>query len=307
LNILESSQFGWNVYKTSSILSDSSTISFNMGNGTVSITKGELSSIFRGLLANNGASMAGNGSGMAVTDLSEKDALTKYALALPLQGINSDNMKIASILASILTNPTEDQKLLIDSITSLLSNVDKLEKEGKGAASPELKKATDDLVQMVAALLITQAIPDLLKEGDAANIKNTFTDLNDRKTKIFLEYNEMVKPYYDEIKDLLAKNMALLQLNNIIAKNMMENEIAKLDPSELGKIIDKIRKLEKKSFEEDYILQQESKYHKKYMESANKILGEKMKLLMKDFTRRIYTILDNAGAVNKKQQAQKGK
>ena len=212
------------------------------------------------------------------------------ALSILVKDFNAQEMEIALKLASILKNPTEDQKLILDTIQALLTETEKAINE---SGSPELKKASDDLLQMVAAVLIAQAMPDLLKEGDVSGIKNIFLELNSSKVKIMLEYNEAVNPYYSEIKHVLSKNIALLQLNNIVSKGMISEELARLEPSEIDKILEKLRKASDKSFEAEYILQQEAKLRKAYIEPNKRVLEEKMKTMMKEFTQRLSGILES--------------
>jgi len=198
-------------------------------------------------------------------------------------------MKIASVLASIIRNPAEDQKLILDTMQSLLAET---EKAVNKSDSPELKKASDDLLQMVASILIAQAIPDLLNEGDVSNIKSIFAELNDKKGRIFLEYNDSTKPYYDNIVKEMSKNMSILQLKDILSGTMTKKELENMPRNELDKVLEKLRQAKDRSFEEEYILQQESKYRKAYIEPNKKVFEDKMKGMMKDFTGRLSKVLE---------------
>ena len=217
-----------------------------------------------------------------------RDSLERYALAIPAVNNAEDRGRILDAvltLNKILSDPTDSQKLLIDVAQGIIQNENQSD-------SPELKKASDDLLQMVAAVLIAQAMPDLLKEGDATMLKSTFLALNSEKMRIISEYQQLIKPYYSEVKKLLSKNIALLQLNNILSKAMIAEELNKLEPSEIDKIFDKLRKASNRSFEEEYILQQEAKYRKAYIEPNKRVLEEKMKTMMKEFTQRLSGILE---------------
>jgi hypothetical protein len=97
-----------------------------------------------------------------------------------------------------------------------------IENGNQAGANPELKKAADELLQAVANVLLAQAIPDLLKEGDMANIKGIFSNLDSAKTKVVLEYNESTKPYYDEVKKILQRNAEALQMSNLLQKNILQ-------------------------------------------------------------------------------------
>ncbi len=254
------------------------------------ISSSELSPMISGLLKSRDNILVKEG-GQIDANVIRKiidDATIKASLSVPIE-ISSDEMRLAMTLANIIKDPTEVQKAMLDTIKGLLNEVDKQQNE---TDSPELKKASDDLLQMVASVLIAQAIPDLLKEGDVAGVKNIFTELNAMKMNIMTDYTESVKPYYDEIKKLLSKNIALLQLNNIVSKSMMAEEMAKLEPNQLDKILEKLRKASNKSFEEEYILQQEAKYRRQYIDPNKKVLEERMKGMMKDFTERLSKALE---------------
>jgi len=94
------------------------------------------------------------------------------------------------------------------------------------------------------------------------------------------------------VKKILAKNLALLQLNNIVSKGMMAEELEKLQPNEIDKIFEKLRKASNKSSDEEYILQQEAKYRKAYLDPNKKLLEDKMKLMMREFTQKISKVLE---------------
>jgi hypothetical protein len=223
------------------------------------------------------------------------DTLAGNALAVPMvTAENMDgtagNMKLVLLLANILKNPTIEQKLILDAVTDILKDFNE-DKEGR-ERSPELKKAQDDLLQVVANILIAQAMPDLLKEGDVTSIKNVFQDMNTQKSRMITEYNTAIEPYYKEVKKLLAKNLAILQLNNIVSKTMVENELNKMEPSEIDRIVDKIKKMRSANFETNYILQEEGKLRSKYVDPNKKAFEDNMKAMLEGFTARLSKILE---------------
>ncbi|MCX5686940.1 MAG: hypothetical protein NTW09_05755 [Candidatus Omnitrophica bacterium] len=203
-------------------------------------------------------------------------------------------MEIAAKFANILGNPTEDQKVLIDAIKGLLQDMNKVEKEeAEAGTNPELKKASDNLIQMVANILLAQAIPDLLKEGDIHGIKGIFKELDTVKTRIMREYEAATTPYYDKIKKDIMKNVNVLQLNNVISNTLAEEELRNMPRSNIDIIIAKLKKLEKRSFEEDYILQQESKYRKDYLDPNKKKLEDDMKGILENVTKKLNRTLED--------------
>ena len=207
--------------------------------------------------------------------------------------VSATDVETAIKLAGILHNPTEDQKGILDVIKSLLADMGKIQNEQTAKANPELVKAQNDLLQAVANILLAQAVPGLLKQGDIANIRAIFSELDTQKNRVMLEYAKSTKPYYDSLLKDLSRNMAILQLKNILSGNMTKDELDKLPPSELDKILEKIKKLKDKSFEEEYILQQEAKYRKDYLDPNKKKLEDDMKDMMKDFTGKISDVLKN--------------
>jgi hypothetical protein len=219
------------------------------------------------------------------------DLLGASAIAAPLgPDASGQEVGFAIILANILKNPTEDQKLILDAMTSLLKDVNKLEQD---SVSPEaVRKAEGDFLQVVANILIAQAIPDLLKEGDVAAIKATFEELNTQKTRLISDYNLAVQPYYKEVKKLLAKNLALLQFNNIVSKTMVEDELSKLEPNDVDKLLEKLRKISGQSQDADSLLSQEDKLHKQYLDPNKKLFEDRMKAMLEGFTQRLSKILE---------------
>ncbi|MDD5437507.1 MAG: hypothetical protein PHX20_08205, partial [Candidatus Omnitrophica bacterium] len=245
----------------------------------------KLGDIFKGLLTNKDALQNGAAAiDPATLARMMRDAQDKDALSVPMGGIDPAEMQIASMLASIMKNPTDGQKIVLDVLASVMKDAEKIEKDAKSSA---IKKATDELVQAAAAALLTQALPGLLEKGDIANIKNIFSELEAANRKILAEYEKASKPYYENILKDLSKNMAILQLKNVLSGNISKNELERLPPSELDKILEKIRARKDRAFEEDYILQQESKYRKVYLDPTRKRLEEDMKSMLTDFTGKI--------------------
>jgi hypothetical protein len=113
-----------------------------------------------------------------------------------------------------------------------------------------------------------------------------------------LEYDKAARPYYDNMLKDLSKNMTMLQLKNILNSNMSKDQLEKLPPSELDKIMEKIKRQKDKAFEEEYLLQQEAKYRKTYLDPSKKKLEEDMKGMMDIFTQKINASLTSAKSKN---------
>ena len=218
-------------------------------------------------------------------------AANNYALAAPIgiANLNVKDMDAVLRLSSIINNPTEEQALIIATVQSLIQDMNDM---AMTEEDKELQAEVNKIVEITANYLLNQALPGLIKAGDVAGVKNGFRDLGEAKTRLMLEYQTATTPYYEELKKMLRENAEGLQAKGILGKTVTQEELDKLPPKELNKILDMIRKDPSRTFEEDYILQQEAKYHKKYIEPNKKILEEKMKAVLKDFTKKLLVALD---------------
>jgi hypothetical protein len=199
-------------------------------------------------------------------------------------------MSLAMALASILKDPTDDQKLVLDIVETLLNDMKELKTEK--AQNPDLDKTENELMMVVTSYLLAQGIPDLLKEGDISNIRNIFKDFGQSRDKIMLDYRESIKPYYNRMIKELESNLAILQLKGILSKKLTQEELHKFEPKEIDRLTSAIRKANDRSFEMEYILQQEGKYRKEYIDPSNKVLAEAMKKLMKSFAWKLNNALE---------------
>ena len=284
-----------------SSLGPTMTLTLTAGDIKTSMDAGKLEGMLKGLLANKEA-LAPNMEG------SLDPALIAKLLAETLRGsasglISPEDMELAMMLAAILQNPTEEQKVMLDALESLLNEPKKLEEE---AASPELKEARDGFTQMVAAALLAQALPDLLKGGDMANMKGLFGKLDTEKSRILLEYQTATKMYHANVVKELTSNMALLQLKGFIDKNLTEDAFAKLSASKLEEIVKNLKSAKDKTVTEQRILKVEAKYRKESLEPAKRALERNMTTLLRGFSQRIFSVLDGAELVVK-QETKDGK
>ena len=261
-------------------------------NSVNSMSSSSVASILSGLLSGEGDMLS---AGVGAKNRAGNSA-GEAALAASAVKLNMDEMQIVAALSQIMNNPTEGQRIALDAVRALVTEIERINKESNTST---LKGASDDLLKVVVSILIAQAIPDLLSDGDVANIKSVFEELNASKKNIIFEYHGAIKPYYDEVKKLLLKNMAVLQLNNILSKDMTEEEMADLKPSELDKLMEKIKKAKKRSFEEEYILQQEAKYRNQYVDPNKKLLEDKIKRMISTFTGRLSDAMEGINASKK--------
>ena len=215
------------------------------------------------------------------------------ALAALSMFVAMDGMDVMAMLSEIFKDPTDMQKKIIDTLASLLSELNELA-EKDGEAEQELKRAADQFVQMAAAAIVAQAIPDLLKEGDVTSIKTLFGQLEKAKSGLLSKYNTSIKGYYDEMKKVLAKNISVLQLKNLLAKELTEKELEDLPPTEIDKLLAKIKSAEDDSFEVKYVVQQENKSREKYVTQSKKELEKEMAGCLDEFTQKLSDILSAA-------------
>jgi hypothetical protein len=209
--------------------------------------------------------------------------------ALPITDADQDQAALK--LANILDNPNEEQELVLDAIKSLLEDMAKIDE--KASINPKLSEAENNMLQVVASCLLAQSIPDLFKEGDIANIRDIFKDLGQSRDKIMLDYAKSIRPYYTSMVKDIESNIAVLQLKGVLSKKLSEEELRKFEPKEIDKLINEIRKANDGSFEMEYILQQEGKYHRQYIDPSNKVLAEAMKKLMKSFAWKLNNALES--------------
>lgn len=249
-----------------------------------------LSGILKGLLSNKDALTAlstgtADMDGQLIASI-VGEPLNKYAIATPLSpNSRSQDMDIAFILAKILKNPTEDQKLVLYAVESLLADIKAIQE--KAGASPELARAETDLLQIVAAVLLVQGVPDLLKTGDIDGVKGIFSDLGASKDKILLDYSESVKPYYENIVKELTANLAMLQLKGMLSGKLTEEELRKMKPVEIDKILERIQRSNDRSLEIKRLLEKNADYRKTYLDPQNKALEANIRLMLNEFTGKI--------------------
>ena len=222
-----------------------------------------------------------------------KSALSPPVTTMAYKGAEwADEANRVSASSAVPKDQPENQKIILESMSAILKDANKVEQES--GTTPELTKAQSELLQMVANVLLAQAMPDLLKSGDMAGIKDVFKDLDIQKNKVMLDYQTQTQPYYESIKKDLSKNMAILQMNNIFSKGMLESELKNASRSDIDKIIEKLKKTSDKFFEKDYILQQEAKYREKFLDPNKKKLEADTRTMLNEFTKRLSEKLEQA-------------
>ena len=262
---------------------------------TTALSADMIGDIFEQLLQNSDGILGGK-EGVIDEALLESllQELNVDALGMPLGDISDQEMKIASILADIMRNPTEEQKEILEAIAALIEDAEKAEKDKK------TEEATDELIKAAATILLAQAIPDLLKEGDMNNIMAIFEEMGSEKTQIINQYENSVKLYYTSILKELAANKSLLQLKDLLPNNITEEELAALSAQRIDEILLKIKAVKDKTHTEMDIVQAEAKYRQQFVAPAIKMLQDRIQGLVGRAIQRMYGVLGNTGLLETK-------
>ena len=153
---------------------------------------------------------------------------------------------------------------------------------------------------MVATVLLAHALPGLLQQGDMANIKDIFSELDTEKKELLARYNASCGTYYTSMKKELAANLTLLQIKDLLSKSLTEKDLEKLPTHRIDEIVGKIKAAEDKTLTEEHILKVEAKYREEYLSPAKYALEQSMKTLLQGFTSKLFGVLDGAGLVEEK-------
>jgi hypothetical protein len=290
-NTSSSSQSSTYLRDTTSLRSGQYDSSIYTANSAVAaaVSDKNTGSILKGLLANReeSAQEALAHSAQAMTIKTGTEALSA-TLSQPLGNIGSEDMQVASALANILKDPNKDQEFVIGAVTELLKGIGK---EDGLVSSEDIKKASDELLQVVANILIAQAaVPSILKPGDVDGIKQMFSELSQVNNVIQMGYSASVEPYYDELKTALASNQG------IMSKYMMDKELKR---SDIEKLIAKLREMSNRTSEEENIVKKEAELREKYLDPSKKMMEEKTKLMMQSFAQRLSVALESAKPAKK--------
>ena len=274
-------------------------ISFSTGGTSTSINNDKLKSVFSGLMANKDA-LAPDAADTMDPELIAKllqDALSESALSLSISEMDPQAMEVATMLANIFNDPTAEQEIMVDVLESIMNETKKLEEETGDEA---LKESSDDFTEMVATVLLAQALPGLLKEDDISNIKGMFEELDTEKGQILLEYKDSAKVYHSNVVKELATNIATLQIKDILSKELTEKDLEKLPAHRIDEIVNKIKNREDKTITEEQILKVEAKYREENLIPAKRMLEKNMKTLLSNFAQKLFSVLDGAGLVKEK-------
>jgi len=217
----------------------------------------------------------------------ETDALTPYTdPSVPMDG-QTGEIQAINVLANIAENPDETELGILDVLKNIIEQETMTE-------NGQVKEAEENFMQMAVAILLAQALPDLLNDKDMAVIKSIFNSLNQERKYIVEEYESSFRAYYDNVKKVLAGNMPTLQLKSIISDNIEKSDLERLPSTEIDKILRRIKNINDKTEKEEYILRKESEYAKKYIEPGKMLFDQRMKSTLRNFSQRLYKVLEGA-------------
>ena len=216
-----------------------------------------------------------------------EQSLRDSALSLPAGEISPYEMQTAEALAGIINNPTDVQLVIIEAIEGLI----KEQKEDE-----DLTPATDALTEMLVTLLVTQAFPELIKEGDVSGMKLMFAEIG-TETKIALSrYQAAVSIYYTNMVEMLAKNMGTLKARGLLPKDITSKEdFARMPHQRIDEMLARIHNMKERTATIKSIITFEATY-KKALETARMAFEERVEGILKTYASGVLRILEGRGA-----------
>jgi hypothetical protein len=180
----------------------------------------------------------------------------------------------------------------METIDGLKAIINDLERSGDPSNSSRAKEMQDQLTKIADMMNSNQRnlnMPD--KDAKYASVEYLFKGLEDQKMALMMKYEKATEPYYDNVRSLLVKNIKIIQNMAGMTKKITEEEIKKMPRNEIDKILEKLRKSADKTFETEYILQQEAKYRKENLEPNLKKLTDGILEAVGGFTKRVSEII----------------
>jgi hypothetical protein len=223
--------------------------------------------------------------------------INRSALALPASDATkqkSEYIQIALLIAKMIKTPTEEQKAMLDAAQALINDIEEMNKD---VNDQKTVNEEAECLQVISAVFLAQALPDLLNENDMATIKGAFKEIDDMRNAIVSKYKDAVKPYYDAMKKEMMTNIEALQDKDMLAREMTKEAILKLSPKEMDQIIKRVKDNPDKTQGEKDMLSLETKLKAEYIEPNQKVLRIEMKAMMNRLTKKLYSILYETGLV----------
>ncbi|MCX5666994.1 MAG: hypothetical protein NTY34_01590 [Candidatus Omnitrophica bacterium] len=180
-----------------------------------------------------------------------------------------------------ITNLSKENMEAIDSLKAVMKDLKGLE---AFTESSKAKEVNDKMAQIADIINSDKENMRLLYENN--EMGGMFKELSDKQKLLMLKYEKSTEPYYDVVRNILAKNITVIQVAGII-KQITEEEMKRMPRDEIDKILEKLRQAKDKSFAKEYILQQEAKYREKYINPNAKKLAREMANILDDFTKQI--------------------
>jgi deoxyribose-phosphate aldolase len=201
------------------------------------------------------------------------------------------DMEAVSLPVDILSNPTEAEAQMIETVGALLA-----ESEKSGLEETDLANARNEFINMAVAAIVAQAIPDLLKKEDIVTIKEAFSDFNNLKAVIMENYAATTEEYYDDMRTVISKDAASLEARGLLTNKLLKKGLSNLTRQEIDGLMKKIREAEVKGAEETWILEEEARLRAEHnVDKAYANFVKEMAGLLNGFTAKLYGVLNESG------------
>jgi hypothetical protein len=126
-----------------------------------------------------------------------------YALSIPISNADGQRVgeaEVALKLVSIVKNPTDEQKAILDAVESVI-------READAESDKEVKRASEEFVKAVSLVLVAQAIPGLFEEGDFATLTKAMTLAATSQKELYDRYLKDTEGIYDQLAKLMGVSM----------------------------------------------------------------------------------------------------
>ena len=191
-----------------------------------------------------------------------------------------------------ITNEYASSKEEMEMANGLKAIINDLKKSDGSSDNSKAKELQDQLTKIADMMNSSQYNLNAPgRDTRYASGAYLFKELNNKKTMLVMKYDKATEPYYDGVRSILIKNIRVIQAISGSAKRVTEEDIKKMPRNEIDKLLEKLRKSSDKTFEMEYILQEEAKYQKKYLEPNLKKFTSDMIEAISGFTEKMSEVV----------------
>jgi hypothetical protein len=187
------------------------------------------------------------------------------------------------------SSPSKDMVKVTEALKTIMSDLKKSDAAGDGPQVKELQDQFAKIADMMDSNQYSLNVPG--RDAGYASVAHLFKGLDNQRAVMMMKYVKATEPYYDKVRGILLKNIKIIKAMGGVAKQVTEEDIAKMPRSEIDKILEKMRQAADKTFEMDYILQQESEYKKEHIEPNIKQLKNEMAGAIGEFTEKVSQVV----------------